>query len=275
MIMKVQIASDIHLEFRSHDIPHILKPSADVLILAGDICLLGAAKEREIFTKFIEHYSKYFKYIVHVAGNHEYYVGERKDYLTTAEIQKFAVRLSKTIPNYYFLHNRVLPITDPKTKKIYYFAGTTLWTHIPDDKKKFIAEGMNDYNKILIPEKNTSPPIRPLTPDVVNQWHKEATSFIRRTTKKYKNVVLITHHKPFIGYELSRPIQKAPQRSSNFDVAYEVDMTSLLKDPIIAAFYGHTHHRHIAKVNGIPIISNPRGYPYERTQFDPACTLNI
>jgi len=256
--MKIQVASDIHLEFRCREMGQILKPSADILILAGDICVLGAAEDRDTFTKFIDLYSKRYKHILHVAGNHEYYSGEKQDVLSMGDIHKFLAKLGKQYPNYSFLHNKVLPLTDPRTKKTYNFAGTTLWTHIPEDKMKFIQESMNDYAKILVKQEI-------LTPDMVNRLHKEAVSFLRRTLKTHKNIVLITHHKPFLD----------PQPKNPFSVAYEVDLQHLLKPPVLAAIHGHTHQHFQSKMNGVTVVSNPRGYPYERTNFNPAFVINI
>ena len=60
--MKLQILSDIHLEFGPFKIP---KTDADVIILAGDIHIGTAAVD------WIKSQTK--KPVLYVAGNHEYY----------------------------------------------------------------------------------------------------------------------------------------------------------------------------------------------------------
>lgn len=77
--MKFALASDLHLEFSKKNkdfgiIPvydvlqslNLIEPSADVLILAGDICNL----------KDVDYYLSHFEkwnYVIYVRGNHEHY----------------------------------------------------------------------------------------------------------------------------------------------------------------------------------------------------------
>jgi predicted phosphodiesterase len=81
--MKIALASDIHLEFG----PIVLDndEGADVLVLAGDICvakhfaegkptyLKHLAKE---YREFFDHVTREFPQVVYILGNHESYSGD-------------------------------------------------------------------------------------------------------------------------------------------------------------------------------------------------------
>ena len=84
--MKIHLISDIHLEFG--DLP-IKNDGADVLIMAGDICVIKDLKDFkdacEIVGKrsqvasyvrqFFKHVCSEYPNVVYVMGNHEHYNG--------------------------------------------------------------------------------------------------------------------------------------------------------------------------------------------------------
>ena len=68
-----QIVSDLHIEYKSNDVPDpltLITPSADILILAGDI---GSFYQYDQLKTFLINLCPYFKVVVYVPGNHEYY----------------------------------------------------------------------------------------------------------------------------------------------------------------------------------------------------------
>ena len=73
--MKIALASDLHLEFG--DI--ILKntENADVLILAGDICVINHFRfgnhYSERYFNFFKRVSEEFPHVIYILGNHEFY----------------------------------------------------------------------------------------------------------------------------------------------------------------------------------------------------------
>jgi len=73
--MKIQLASDIHLEFEGcyERMPKIKAVSPDnVLVLAGDI----GKPSQPIYKQFLNEMAQQFAKVIVVAGNHEYYKGE-------------------------------------------------------------------------------------------------------------------------------------------------------------------------------------------------------
>ena len=79
--MKIQYASDLHLEFTDNSNylkNNPIKPVGDILILAGDITYLNYL-EREIEKEFINYVSDNFKTTYLMLGNHEFYGGASCD----------------------------------------------------------------------------------------------------------------------------------------------------------------------------------------------------
>lgn len=72
--MRIQYASDLHLEFGENSKwlkEHPLIPSADILVLAGDIGYLGDDNYQK--HPFWDWASENFKQVIVVPGNHELY----------------------------------------------------------------------------------------------------------------------------------------------------------------------------------------------------------
>lgn len=75
-MVKIQYASDLHLEFIENTLyleRSPIQPVADILLLAGDTGYLGD----EVFVKhpFLDWASKNYKQVIVIPGNHEFYMG--------------------------------------------------------------------------------------------------------------------------------------------------------------------------------------------------------
>jgi predicted phosphodiesterase len=255
--MKVQIVSDLHLEFRPNDLT-FLKAKGDILVLAGDICPLAIAKDRHVFLAFLEKIIPHFTRIFHVPGNHEYYEGHQSGGFTMQALHKWLARLSLVYPTYTFLNNKVFPMTFKN--KTYHFVGATLWTKISEENRLYVQTRMNDYSHITTERKGKK---QLLTVEDVNAMHLDSYAFLNKCISSLKNIVLITHHKPFLG------------EKSSLSEAYESDSTKLFRSSVILAIHGHTHRKYMGKINGVLNVSNPRGYPHERTEFNNEFTVSI
>ena len=115
--MKLHILSDLHIEFEGFSPP---ETSADVVVLAGDICV-GAAG--------IEWAARQFPDVpvIYVPGNHEYYgfdIGSADEWCSTAPA------------NIHVLSNNVLELDGVR------FLGATLWTDF-----KLYGEGEAWYSR--------------------------------------------------------------------------------------------------------------------------------
>lgn len=264
MPLKIQFVSDIHVEFwEDKNKLDFLKPSAPILALLGDICCISTDADFELYKKFILHYYDKFERILIVCGNHEYYFNPNnckkpatKHTMKACEhkLQKFCKAYEKLV----YLNNRTMSI-DTRQGERYLLIGSVLWTNIPVNLHNVVYHRMNDYSYIYC---QNGKKIQRLTPDVITKIHMKNVAYIKRKIAKAKKekrkVVIFTHHKPYLG-DKCRGIQQA----------YETDLTSLMKNPVVLWCYGHTHKRDNALINGVQIRSNPKGYPYEKTYFNP------
>ena len=127
--MKIQVMSDLHLEFGAFDIP---ATDADVIVLAGDI---------HVGVKAIDWIKKQSdKPVIFVLGNHEYY-GQKFPDLQ----EKISEECEDT--NIHFLENDSVTIDGVR------FLGSTLWTDFKllDSQELSMYEAelcMNDFRKV-------------------------------------------------------------------------------------------------------------------------------
>jgi len=269
--MKLQIVSDLHLEFWAHKSKfQFFETSASILILAGDICCCGSDKDFDIFKRFIDEVAPKYIYIIMVSGNHEYYADQSKadvqliDKKITAYFAAYN-KANKTGARLYYLNNSTLRIQQGNTT--YIFVGSTLWSDIKPEHYAQAAEQMNDYRSILYDGRRLKPADvggmfvrnRAYLTRQINAIAKEATL----SNMKYK-VIVITHHKPYVSH--LRPFV-------NF--AYESDLTPLFRAPVVLWAYGHTHVADDSIQGKTRLYSNPKGYPHQHTKFNANYTVRI
>ena len=146
--MKIQLASDVHLEFGPISLDN---HGADVLVLSGDICVAADlmsvdnndvldrfARSSTIHTFFQECCSR-FKHVIYIMGNHEHYHG---DFATT--FGKLKERLGYLV-NLHILEKESVMIDD-----VTFICGT-LWTNMNKEDPMTMAHVrgvMNDYRII-------------------------------------------------------------------------------------------------------------------------------
>ena len=226
--MKFQYISDLHLEFGNKV---KLEKLADYLILAGDICKL---KYKNVFYNFIKEVSEEFKLVFFVTGNHEYYNSD------ISSVNSLIEEIFNEFENVIFLNNKIYEFSDSEVV----IFGTTLWTHIPEEKTKIIKKKMNDYFYI----KNFTPK------DSTKLFNKNYT-FIKETIKNYSNkkLIFVSHHLPQM-YLIDKEYQ-----GSDINYAFASDIPELDNSCVVACVYGHTHTNSIQG----KYYCNPLGYPNE------------
>jgi Icc-related predicted phosphoesterase len=268
--MKIQIVSDLHLEFSDINIKN--EVNADVLILSGDIMIaqdlhdhiaadfnpysMGAfadlsRKQQRVqrFRDFLKRCSFQFPHTFYVAGNHEFYNGKffaGIDYLRE-ECAKF--------PNVYFLERDTKIIDDVV------FIGGTLWTDLNNHDPltmNAIKDMMNDYRII----RNDQRAYAKLSPQDTALRHKLTKEYFKLMLSNHKEskCVIVGHHSPS---KLSTHEQYANQYLMNG--GYSSDMTQFILDhPQIKLWtHGHTHHPFDYMIGETRIVCNPRGYESE------------
>jgi len=284
--MKIQIVSDLHLEFSDINIKN--EVNADVLILSGDIMIaqdlhdhaaadfnpyshgafaeLGRKQQRvQRFRDFLKRCSFQFPHTFYVAGNHEFYNGKffaGIDYLRE-ECAKF--------PNVYFLERDTKVIDDVV------FIGGTLWTDLNNHDPitmHAIKDMMNDYRII----RNDHRAYAKLSPEDTALRHKLTKEYFKLILSDHKEskCVIVGHHSPS---KLSTHQQYANQYLMNG--GYSSDMSQFILDhPQIKLWtHGHTHHPFDYMIGETRIVCNPRGYETEgyseQSGWDPTFHVEI
>lgn len=289
--MKLAIASDIHLEFGG--ITFYNREGADVLVLAGDICVAqhftdGKPTYRQImareYREFFDHVCKEFEHVVYIMGNHEHYSGDvAKTY-----------RILKEHLDYGNLHILEKEIW---THQGYTFVGGTLWTDMDQEDPvamSYAQNAMNDFREVLnsdrmvarqvpIYEKNPlwtgdgqnggmynkddsgamirigykvkEEPARWTPADSVAD-HKKMMDYINIVTRDPGNYIVVGHHCPS---ELS---VSGEYKGNLLNAAFRSQLDDFIEArPQIGLWiHGHTHNNFDYQIGATRVVCNPRGY---------------
>ena len=262
MSLKIQIVSDLHLEFHATKAKfNFIKPTAPILALVGDICCLATDKDFDIFKRFIAEILPSYEIIILISGNHEMYINDKQITANqTIEGINYKIRaFFKTNKKLHYLQNNTLKITSGK--KQYYIIGATLWTNIPISQHERIVKAMSDYSYIYVTDK-TSGKIRNITPqDTCSMFRKSYTyikSQLAKAAAAKATAIVLTHH---------MPIMKPTYNILTHDPAYMSDCSALFAKPLVFWAFGHIHEKIDMNVRGVRFYSNCKGYPYQKTCF--------
>lgn len=236
MALKIQVVSDLHLEFLD-SLPDMFGPdfvTAPNLFLAGDIGYPKA--DSGIWLEFINFCDKYYDKIFYIPGNHEAY---KSEYYKTIDTIK---EVLKSRPKFVFLEAGVVSNLGP-----YKVVGCTLWSDITESG--FVS--LNDkYIKI-----KPGDVFRRLSRQDVIEFHKKDKAWLESQVDA--NTIVMTHHLP--SFELIDCQYKDPKYADlNTGFASELDLILLRSR---AWIYGHTHIGGIKNLHGTLCICNPYGYP--------------
>jgi len=252
--MKFQYCSDLHLEFsenRKWLAEHPIIPSADVLLLAGDILLLSQVNSHSDFLSFL---ADNFEVVYWIPGNHEYYGYDIAD--------KPASFLEKIRSNVYLVNNQ--HIQHGSTNLIF----TTLWSHISPVNEWLIQKSMSDFEVINFNG-------RKLMPFEFSGLHQECRLFLEETFKITvgQPSIVVTHHVPTL---LNYPEQYI---NSTINEGFAVELYDLIEQSKADYWiYGH-HHINTPPFNiaGTSLVTNQLGYVRqgEHGLFDSEATVSV
>ncbi len=262
--MKIALASDLHLEFRTILLPNT--EGAKVLILSGDICVAhslhdhpssGNAPEDAMkpgrnaqaafeYRQFFQHVSNEYEHVVYVTGNHEGYHGRYPDFYDWIRAEMAAY------PNIHFLEQESVEIDG------YTFVGGTLWSDMnnQDPMTMQLIEGMmNDFRVI----RNSQLNYRRFSPTDAVRRHLDTVDYIKTTVdadpdKKY---IVVGHHAPtFLS------VHEKYKNDTLINGGYASNLFDLIYDrPQIKLWtHGHMHDPVTYYVNDTFVACNPRGY---------------
>ena len=280
--MKIQIVSDLHLEFE--DILIKNEHNADVLILSGDICVAddfhnqpvalawenlptdgyGRAKRALRYREFFKRVSFQFPHVIYIMGNHEHYHGKFDTSANEIQNQLTALNLS----NVYLL--------DKGTKVIdgVHFVGATLWTDCNNADSLtlyHLEHAMNDFRLIRIAKEN----FRKFLPARTVSEHVRCKQYIQLMHSELPDgakMVVCTHHAPS---HLSIHEQYKDDYLMNGGYASNLSEFILDHTKIKLWTHGHMHQCFDYDIGETRIVCNPRGYNDENPDFDPNFIVEI
>lgn len=234
--MKIQIASDLHLEMSSCKDGYSaapIVPTGDILVLAGDILNTKSydhLDDREI----IEELSHHFKKVILIEGNHEHY---RRN--ISNEDFSFLYDTGKIV----FLNNNTFVYDDCR------FICSTLWSGVEKAATKFI----NDYYTIPTMNKEKE-----------NDLHARSVDFLKSQLQMPFDgkTVVVTHHLP-----LQDCISEKYKNETIVNSAFASHHPELFEYDIDLWVHGHSHDFMQFEFNGVPVVRNPRGYDHEVGDF--------
>lgn len=229
--MKLQILSDLHLEFSNL---LVSETDADLIVLPGDIWKgdAGIYWARATWPA---------KPIIYVAGNHEFYGKNRLETLAK-------LRIAARETGVHFLDNEEIIIDGVR------FLGATMWTDFELNGDKFFdivtaSNNLNDFRVIHEGKAHFSPmdsivlhehSIAWLTKKLIDEPHEGET-------------VVVTHHLPSMLSVADR------FKGDSLSSCFASNLDHLLGYSALWV-HGHTHDSFDYTVNGTRVVCNPRGY---------------
>lgn len=276
--MKIQLVSDLHLEFSDINIQN--QNGADVLILSGDICVaqdfhdhpmpatpytpeiirtLGSRQFlAQQFRDFFKRVSFQFPHVIYVMGNHEHY-GGKFDCSASYMQHEFT---TMGLANVHLIDNSMKEINGV------HFVGGTLWTDMNNyDALTLynIEHMMNDFRVIRIANQN----FKKFLPKRAAEEHFKTKMYIDvvlRDLPDDAKVVVVGHHAPS---HLS--IAEKYKQDQLMNGGYASNLSEFILDhPKIKVWtHGHMHQCFDYVIGDTRVICNPRGYNDENPAFDP------
>jgi len=289
--LKLALASDIHLEFGPIELKN--EEQADVLVLAGDICVANhfvdgkptyvqhLAKE---YRKFFSQVCEAFPHVVYIMGNHEHYSGD----------VAYTYNILKEHLDYGNLH---ILEKECWTHMGHTFIGGTLWTNMDNESSlamNYAQQSMNDFREvlnsnrmvtrkvplyepnplwtgdgknggyykkdstganILIGYKDKQEPARWIPEDSVAD-HKKMLDYIDIVTREPGSYIVVGHHCPS---ELS---VADVYKGNLLNAAFRSNLDDFIESrPQIKYWlHGHTHFNFNYWIGDTRVVCNPRGY---------------
>lgn len=267
--MKIQLASDLHLEFLKQKWPseRLVAPAAgaDVLVLAGDI-----HNGTDAFKLFAEWASSTGATVIYVAGNHEFYGHE-------IESTRETMREAAALCGIHFLENERVEIGGVR------FLAATLWTDylinqsLSQQQSMLHAQhGLNDHLLIRTERRTFT------AQDALDRHEASRAWLATELAQPFEGkTVVVTHHGPH-----PKSVH-AKYAHSDVNAAFVSDLSELMPGADLW-LHGHCHDSFDYQVGRCRVVANPAGYltnrgwkterddfEFENKGFDPQLLLEL
>ncbi|KAF4975154.1 hypothetical protein FZEAL_8031 [Fusarium zealandicum] len=240
---RIQVLSDLHLEFAQQYASYIFPATAPYLLLGGDI---GRLVDYQEYLKFMEAHVHRYKKVFLVLGNHEFHGLDYEKALETARHLVAEPTLADTVV---LLHR--VRWDDPESSLT--ILGCTLWSAIPEHAYSVVQSKVKDFRNI-----------RDWSVQKHNTLHEEEHSWLREqvtqlsSEKEYsiRKLLVVTHHAPRVE-GTSRP-----QHAGNpWTCAFATDLLDQDWEDVKVWVFGHTHYStDLLLSDGMRLVANQRGY---------------
>ncbi|MEL6863968.1 MAG: metallophosphoesterase [Bacteroidota bacterium] len=250
--MKIQICSDLHLEFpdnRNWLKAHPLVPKGDVLLIAGDTYYLNRSYHK---LDFIKRVADEFEAVYLIPGNHEYYEG----YDSARALEPFRIKI---MDNVFMVNNERIQIGEVQ------FIFSTLWSNI-QKHQAIVKKGMVDFYRIKFKEAD-------LSIEQYNSLHKKAFDFVSKAVDTAGKKVVVSHHLP------SSQCNVEEFKDSPLNEAFCVEKTAFIQNSDVDYWiYGHSHRNKTDfQIGKTQLITNQLGYVAwnENGHFDTSKVIEL
>ena len=239
-MLELQICSDLHIEYKSDEIPDPLDyitPKADILILAGDI---GSFYKIEQLKGFLKKLCPLFKNVIYVPGNQEYYMVNNYEPLPMYKLLNNMYEVEAEIKNLYVLNQSSIIIDN------ICITGCTLWSNLKINIPKFIVRinGINNeiYNKKYINDLNY------------------IEKMIKYCSKNNLKLVVVTHYCP------TYKVLENSSKTDKYVSLYTSELDYLLDYKMVNTWIcGHIHTNFdFITNNGTRVVGNQKGKPKDK-----------
>jgi predicted phosphodiesterase len=244
------------------------KGPVDGVLLAGDT---DSWKNDRYLNFAFEVSTRYGVPVVMVLGNHEFYGTEMHRLLSR---QKTVLKdMNAAGADIHVLDGTAVNIGNTR------IVGATLWTDFDLDPainlkaQAYAQAAMNDFRMISIDDGSKVRPLAPSDTIAMHRIQKDAILKILGSPHDGPTIVM-THH---------MPIRQAVHSKYMHDPINAAFASDLLREIECLDFdvwaYGHSHDNYEFETFSLEksrkFVSNPRGYPHEKTRFDPTRIIEV
>jgi Icc-related predicted phosphoesterase len=239
-MITVQIVSDLHIEYNNnnyYDPLNFITPSADILILAGDI---GSLYKHFQLKDFLIKICKHFQIVLYVPGNHEYYITQNIQPVSMDQLISRLYDIKAEINNLYILDRASIQIGNVC------IAGCTLWSDINIPIPKYL---------VRIYKMNTN-----IYKKKFNKDLNYINNIIKYCSNNSLKLLIVTHYVP------TYKILKNTNKKEKFFSLYGSNLDNLLTFSNIHTWVcGHVHKNFdFVTEGGTRLVSNQKGKPKDK-----------
>ena len=237
--MKIQYASDLHLEFGANTAflrEHPIIPVGDILVLVGDIGYL----DDEVMIKhpFWDWVSDNFQQVIAIPGNHELY----KHFDINDLNEGWELKLRHNVR---YVYNKVIHLEDSVD-----LIASTLWAEILPENGYITQRNVSDFYLIRNSKKA-------LTWERFNEEHRKCRMFVEDAVRESRadRIIVATHHVP------SFALMDQEFNGSLINGAFTSELGNFIADSRIDYWiYGHSHRNTAKQIGDTQCVCNQLGY---------------